>query len=332
MKKISNTALNKIGNIVRQQKLDTEYEEAVDTLNLWREAHGKILDSYYDKCVRLAKRIDKNNIIVAQRLKRLPTIIGKLNRFKDMSLSRMQDIAGVRIIVDDMNQLKTVEKRLLTWKNLKYVKDYIENPKDSGYRGKHFIFEKNGMRVEIQLRTQAQHLWATSLETIDVFRGASLKERDDSSYWHDFFCQVSSIFAIAEGTPVIRTHNNLNLSEIRSILIDNIYKNKILQTIGSYIVTDPIINNENAKKAYYVVITLNLEDKKVDAVGFKEADYHLAFKEYKSREQNNAQASQTVLVAVSQINKIRETYPNYYMDLMGFISTINFILEKDNKK
>lgn len=36
---------------------------------------------------------------------------------------------------------------------------------------KHFIFEKNGMSVEIQLRTQFQHIWATSVETIDIFRG-----------------------------------------------------------------------------------------------------------------------------------------------------------------
>lgn len=331
---MSNSALDKVGDIIRQQKMDPKYQDAVNVLNIWRESHGKILDNYYDKCVRLAKRINKNNIVVAQRLKRLPTIINKLNRFENMRLSSMQDVAGVRIIVDDMNQLKVVEKSLLRWKHLKRArtKDYIQNPKDSGYRGKHFIFEKDEMYVEIQLRTQMQHLWATSLETIDAFRGTSLKEKDDASYWHDFFCQVSSIFAIAEETPVIRAYDGLSLSKIRSTLVDNIINNKILQTIGSYIVTDPIVNSENAKKAYYVVITLNLEDKKVDAVGFKETEYHLAFKEYNLRERNNTRTSQTVLVAVSQINKIREIYPNYYMDLMGFISTINFILEKANKK
>ena len=167
MKKMSNSALDKVGDIIRQQKMDPKYQDAVNVLNIWRESHGKILDNYYDKCVRLAKRINKNNIVVAQRLKRLPTIINKLNRFENMRLSSMQDVAGVRIIVDDMNQLKVVEKSLLRWKHLKRArtKDYIQNPKDSGYRGKHFIFEKDEMYVEIQLRTQMQHLWATSLET-----------------------------------------------------------------------------------------------------------------------------------------------------------------------
>ena len=168
MEKMSNTALNKIGDIIRAQRHDSDYKNAVEELNNWREAHGAILDSYYDKCVKLSKKIDKNDIIVAQRLKRLPTIISKLNRFENMRLSSMQDIAGVRIIASDMKQLSAIEKRILRWRHLIRAKDYIGNPKNSGYRGKHFIFEENGMFTEIQLRTQFQHIWATSVETIDT--------------------------------------------------------------------------------------------------------------------------------------------------------------------
>lgn len=226
MRKISNTALNKIGDIIRTQKHDLDYKNAVETLNNWREAHGAVLDNYYDKCVKLSKRIDKN-IIVAQRLKRLPTIIGKLSRFEDMRLSSMQDIAGVRIIVSDMKQLSAVEKRIKRWRYLKRVKDRINNPKNSGYRGRHFIFEKNGMFIGIQLRTQFQHLWATSVETIDIFRGTSLKEKDDNSYWHDFFCQVSSIFAIAEGVPTVSVYRAFSITELCSLLQENINTHQI---------------------------------------------------------------------------------------------------------
>ena len=139
---ISNSQLNKIGNIIRSDQKNPEYDKAIAILNDWREAHGPILDKYYDECVKLSQKIDKNNILVAQRLKRLPTIIGKLNRFKTMRLASMQDIAGVRIIVSDMEQLALIEKHLRRWKNLHDVDDYITRPKNSGYRGKHFIFRR----------------------------------------------------------------------------------------------------------------------------------------------------------------------------------------------
>lgn len=332
MKKMSNTALNKIGDIIRAQRHNSDYKNAVEALNNWREAHGTILDSYYDKCVKLSKKIDRNNIIVAQRLKRLPTIISKLNRFGNMRLSSMQDIAGVRIIVSDMEQLSAIEKRISKWRHLIRVKDYICNPKDSGYRGKHFIFEKNGMFTEIQLRTQFQHIWATSVETIDIFRGTSLKEKDDSSYWHDFFCQVSSIFAIAEGTPVVPVYGKFGIIELCGLLQKNIDEHQINKKITSYVLTEPIVNNVEVKKAYYIVVTLNFKEKEASVIRFKESEYHLAFKEYKTREQNNPQTEQTVLIALNQINKICEAYPNYFMNLSDFLSIISFVLAKNKKK
>ena len=144
---LSNTTINKVGDIIRIGKNNPEYNNAIKTLNVWRELHGPLLDEYYDKCTKLTKTDATKNIIVAQRLKRLPTIIGKLNRFKTMRLSSMQDIAGVRLIVRDMKQLMEVERKISKWKNLDRVKDYINTPKFDGYRGKHFIFKKDGCNI-----------------------------------------------------------------------------------------------------------------------------------------------------------------------------------------
>lgn len=329
--KITNSAINKIGDIIRKNENDVNYVDAVATLNIWRESHGEILDEYYDKCVKMAAVIDKN-IIVAQRLKRLPTIIGKLNRFKSMRLSSMQDIAGVRIIVDDIVQMKIVERRIKRWVDLVKVSDYIDRPKKSGYRGKHFIFKKDDMYVEIQLRTQLQHLWATAVETTDIFRGASLKERDDSSCWHDFFCQVSSVFAIAERTPAVTAYKGYSMSKICELLGANMKKNKIDIQIKSYAVVAPIINDERTRGAYYVVISLDFDSRKANVAGYKESEYHLAFDEYKRREESEDTNGQTVLVAVNQIRKIREAYPNYFMNLNTFLGIITFVLEKNRKE
>lgn len=328
---LSNSAINKIGDVVRRGCDADDYKAAVKTLNSWRELHGPLLDEYYDKCVKVAKSVGEN-IIVAQRLKRLPTIVGKLNRFSDMRLSSMQDIAGVRIIVDDMQQLKMVEKKIRRWNNRVKIRDYIKNPKQSGYRCKHFIFKKNGMLVEIQLRTGLQHLWATAVETTDIFRGSSLKEKDDKTCWHDFFCQVSSIFAIVEETELMANYRNLSLNKICEQLEINMSKNRIDSLITSYALTEAIVTNEKVKGAYYAVITLDFKEKKAMVIGYKESEYHLAFEEYQRQEQRNTKSKQSVLIAVNQVRKIQEAYPNYFMSLRTFMNVISFILAKNRRK
>lgn len=334
MNSLSNTTLNKIGDSIRNGKYNTQYgnHTAIEILDTWREAHGKILDEYYDKCIALTKKIDKNNIIVAQRLKRLPTIIEKLNRFKNMRLSSMQDIAGIRIIVDGMTQLNKIEQEIKNWDNLKRVSDYIKEPKKSGYRGKHFIFEQDGLYVEIQLRTQLQHLWATSVETTDVFRGTMLKEIDDTTCWHDFFCQVSSIFAITEESPTAPGYRNLNISELCNDLQKNLDTNHIMDQITSFALTDPIVSNEKLKDTYYMVITLDSNKKEAHISSYKESDYHSAFNEYKRKEHFNSSTEQTVLVGLNQVKKVRDAYPNYFMNLSNFYSAIMYILAKNKKK
>ena len=82
----------------------------------------------------------------------------------------------------------------------------------------------------------------------DIFRETSLKEDDDNSYWHDSFCQASSIFAIAEGTPVISVYSKFGIAELCSLLQENMGAHQINKKIVSYALTDPIINNEKVKK------------------------------------------------------------------------------------
>ena len=127
------------------------------------------------------KELSGKHGIVAQRLKRVPTILDKIkNRQQQMQLGRMQDVGGLRAIVTDIRQLNDLKKkyaRLRTKHSLERVHDYISETKESGYRGVHIIYkyhspekpQYDGLYVEIQLRTRLQHLWATAVETVDFF-------------------------------------------------------------------------------------------------------------------------------------------------------------------
>lgn len=81
------------------------------------------------------------------------------------------DIAGIRVITNYIDDVYLIEKMLMGQNDMKLVKrkDYIQNPKPSGYRSLHLvvsvpIFQSNGiknMNVEIQIRTVGMDMWAS---------------------------------------------------------------------------------------------------------------------------------------------------------------------------
>lgn len=86
------------------------------------------------------------------------------------ALEKMNDIIGVRAVCSFVDDVYRMAEVLCSHKDLKLVrrKDYIKNPKSSGYRSLHLIVEipvyfqqeLQWVRAEIQLRTPAMDFWA----------------------------------------------------------------------------------------------------------------------------------------------------------------------------
>ena len=88
-------------------------------------------------------------------------------------------------------------------------KDYITNPKESGYRGIHDVYayqskkgydrsdKWNGLLVEIQYRTIYQHAWATAVEVADYLTNCRAKFSQGNSDQQEFFRYASEIIARA---------------------------------------------------------------------------------------------------------------------------------------
>ena len=106
----------------------------------------------------------------------MPSIIEKLQRRNlEVSLSSIEknlnDVAGIRVICSFVQDVYTITDALLLQDDVTLIerKDYIENPKDNGYRSLHLIVEvpiflekeKKKIKVEIQLRTIAMDCWAS---------------------------------------------------------------------------------------------------------------------------------------------------------------------------
>lgn len=95
--KISKKQINKAGEIIRNGTVN-EKEQTIELLNLWRSSRMLPLSNIRALVDSRLKKLSIN-CIVGQRLKRMPSIIGKITRFPDMSVSTMQDVGGIRIIV-----------------------------------------------------------------------------------------------------------------------------------------------------------------------------------------------------------------------------------------
>lgn len=113
---------------------------------------------------------------VASRIKHPKSILKKLQH-KNLPLTadsiqqHLKDIAGVRIICSFEEDLYKIADMLCMQRDVELVdkKDYIQAPKENGYRSLHLIMkvpvflstEERDVYVEIQLRTIAMDFWAS---------------------------------------------------------------------------------------------------------------------------------------------------------------------------
>lgn len=162
----SRKAVNWAGALVSGENYvlvnNDEQAKAQEILGNWRSSHSYPINTFQASLRKKLRSIEKN-ALVAQRLKRIPSIIGKLQRFPKMQLARMQDIGGLRAIVKNVANVYELRNKLVKSRfdhELINEKDYIQSPKHSGYRGIHLVYkyksrkakDYDGLLIEIQLR------------------------------------------------------------------------------------------------------------------------------------------------------------------------------------
>lgn len=86
---------------------DDSNREALMIAENWRASHAYPL---YEITGWLQDMFP--DYIIAQRLKRMESIVAKLRRSRGMSLWRMQDLGGCRIIVDSIGEVYAAIKKI----------------------------------------------------------------------------------------------------------------------------------------------------------------------------------------------------------------------------
>ena len=279
----SKKKIDKAGwQIIKSDQQSDEYQESLQIIDNWRASHGYPL---YVIGNRLKKMIKDKNSFVVYRLKRLDSIIGKLQRNKNMSLSGMQDIGGCRVVVpaiDDVYEFANNYENSRIRHELCKENDYILYPKTDGYRSLHRVYRYNSdnvdspynkMKIEIQFRTQRQHYWATAVETMSICTKTNLKAGIGDENYKRFFVLTSNLLAISEDQNLVPNTPH-SVSEIIKEIKDIDKKYHILNKLKTISAT--VINVQDIKNVGYYLLDLDLDNFLLNIKGFKTNEFKRA--------------------------------------------------------
>lgn len=354
---MTSSRIDKLGEAIKKSdKLKSKDGELLKKL---REEYANI-EIEISKILK--EQLSKNNISFSfsSRLKKYISIKQKLKREKTR-LSKMQDILGLRIVINDnkylnynecLNDINSVvgiiqntikiTERFCDFK----IYDYIQNPKNDGYRCIHYVVQYNNKYyVEIQIRTKIQHLWATTLETMSMLTGKNLKHEYKKDKLNHFFKLSSQIIANIENKQPINFRLKYSMIELkysnflRDIQILSIFSKALEASIKKLLKQEGvelIIFELNLKKAREMrgkiskkkdeqdieqdidkILKINLQKNKDEAL-----------KHYNQLELNSKRIEQDiVLIRVATLADLKENYPNYYFNCNDFSTKLLNIID-----
>jgi len=329
----SKKAVGRAGEALLKNQLAKEElnNDALDILNNWRLSHSYPLDKLVDILEKSTNKVD-TKYLIAQRIKRVPSIVGKLERFPQMRLSRMQDLGGCRSVVSSVENVYSVVEELKSGRflhKLKNEKDYISNPKESGYRGYHLVYafqnkkfpELNGLQIEMQIRTGIQHSWATAIEVIGAFTAQSLKSSLGNINWLEFFQLVSDCFYGLESKDNIKCDTTKVKEMVRDL--------NVVSFLNACAITVNHDASQKEKAAYYLM-ELKPSENLITVTNFHHSQLKMAGDQYLQREKDlkDVVGSEVALVSTNELDNLRNAYPNYFADTKTFMNNLLKVIGK----
>lgn len=338
----SKNQINNAGDVlISSSSTQDQLNNALDVLTNWRSSHSFPLHTFAVRLKRVSRQVD-STAVVTRRLKRISSILNKLKRDQTskMKMSRMQDIGGCRSVLSNINKVNELVELYEKSRGLKHKlsnrKDYIQNPKPDGYRSFHLVYkyysdkskEYDGLLIEIQIRTNLQHYWATAVETVDHFTRQAIKSNEGEKDWMDFFKLVSSAFANMEKMPIV-PDTPTDKKELRKQLQELAGKLKVVKKMNEWARIHKIIEDfeKDAKNKFdYYLLNLDLTTKELKISAYKKSQEEFANSEYSRMEERmlkNKEDRDIVLVSADTTKELRKAYPNYFLDTKEFVNKLN---------
>lgn len=324
----SKKSVLRAGKVLRNPNADpADRAAALTVAEAWRRAHAYPMNTWQVRMRRYTKGVEGSSVV--QRLKRMPSIEKKLQRFENMQLSTIQDLGGVRVIVPHVSDVRALQRKLLDKPGkhqLTSHEDYLTNPKSDGYRSVHLVHAYGtsratsweGLRVEVQIRTRIQHTWATAVETVDLFTGQRLKSGAGDEWWREFFALMSGELAAAEGLPLVpgvpvdAGGRRRRLQRIQDEF-------DVLKRLSAF---RHVTSDGSGYHGRYLVLDLDIRDTFITVNSFPDRDD--AIRKYESLERHvrDNPYYDILFVAIDDVDDLKGAYPNYFADLRDFIDLV----------
>lgn len=327
------SAIKKAGRLLADRLPYTpEAIEAFRIAHNWRMAHAYPMMRERAMLTRACAGLGDT----AGRIKRMDSIRKKLRR-SSISLEKIQDLAGVRAILPDMNAVNAVVLKYQGgWgaSSLHKMDDYILRPKSGGYRSIHLIRSFSGaghgvhyerQRVEIQIRTRLQHIWATAVEAVGAVRGEDLKAGEGDSRWLRLLELMSARFSEIEGQPLSDYVSQSPVErsiELRTLAAD-------LDAVATLSTFRTVVKASENSSYRHFIIRLDASAGEVEIIAkptfSEQSDRYL-------EANNEAEGGPAVLVSVDSIEALRRAYPNYFLDVGEFVQHLREALEYESSE
>ena len=334
--------VDKAGEILvgRMDCDEQQRQEAVKIFSNWRASHAYPLNIIARNLQRVSKQIHSEAIGV-QRLKREESIINKLRRFTRLPLSQIQDIGGCRIVMPNVSLARQLSMEYVS-RNKKHKrvkrleKNYINEPKSDGYRSIHLVYKYssvnkvgqvyNDRKIEIQIRSKLQHLWATALETVDLFTTQQMKFGGGQDKWKYFFKLIGSAFAIIEETPIVEG-TPLDKTELYEEIKRMTMELKVIEKMTAWRAS---VDRLKAEKDSLFLLKLDTLKHQVtfqifksDNKGIESATVAYSLEEQQNRDNKHVDV---VLIRAQSISDLLYGYKNYFADTEDFIKQLQLLI------
>ena len=300
--------------------------EAFNIAHSWRAA--ALRPMHLIRADLAGKRSRFHGLLTAARLKRMTSIRRKLMN-SPVSLYAMQDIGGCRGVLRSVAEVKELAAFYIDG-GARYAvsrskDDYIAQPKHDGYRSRHIVLKFHGdgddshynrHRIEVQLRTKAQHDWATAVEAVGLALGQNMKSGDGDRSWLRLFQLMSAEIAIDEECPIgpgVSESENERRAEIRELSRELDAVNRLRGYVRSIEAVRPVRSGPPAR------MFILQYDRRTNRVSSRPLYY---VSEYDLAERGLSGEVDTVAIEIDRVDDMRAAFPNYFMDVGDFAARL----------